>query len=410
MKLVGEQGPELWSPLGACCSCGGDGLDEVLDLGPMYLSDFVEPGEPRGVPWPLRLMLCPSCTLLQLAVHTPRPAVFHERYGYKSGINEAAVQDLADTAAYALDAIPSPRTWLDIGCNDGSLLAAVPKSVYRVGVDPLTQFADEALRHADRIVSDYFSPGLFDSGEFDVVTSAAMFYDLDDPSAFVHGVGQVLAPHGAWVIQQNYALDMLRNNVVDNICHEHVTYFSVRSLANLLGRNGLQINDVTYSCVKGGCIRTLVSRTGDRPVLNSVYDALRLEREAGLDDPWIWRKWGEDVRDELDKTRQLALDAEATCQRIYIYGASTRGGTFLQMIGASPDLFPFAVERNPDKVGKVMTSTGIPIISEDEMRADPPDYLLISPWFFRSTFVEREKAFLDSGRHMIFPLPKFEVV
>ena len=95
---------------------------------------------------------------------------------------------------------------------------------------------------------------------------------------------------------------------------------------------------------------------------------------------------------------------------MYVYGASTRGGTFLQMIGAGPDLFPYAVERYPPKFGKIMTSTGIPIISEEQMRADPPEYLLISPWPFRDVFIEREQAYLTAGGHMIFPLPRFEVV
>lgn len=392
-----------------CCSCGG-ALTQVLDLGPMYLSDFVDPGQPRGDAYPLRLMLCGDCTLLQLNEFAPRTAVFHERYGFKSGVNEAARDDLADTAAYALEHVPAPRRWLDTGSNDGSLLAAVPERVHRTGIDPLSQFAAEALTHADRIYPDYFDPAYFEPGEFDVVTSAAMFYDLEDPGAFVRGVREVLARDGAWVIQQNYALDMLRNNVVDNVCHEHVTYFSVRSLKALLEREGMEINDVTYSYVKGGCIRTLVSRQGARPVAGSVGKALDEERAAGLDDPAVWKAWGEGVQWELAKTRALADAVVARGERVYIYGASTRGGTFLQIIGADPALFPYAVERNPDKVGKVMTSTGVPIISEEEMRADPPEYLLISPWFFRELFVEREKDYLASGGRMVFPLPHFEVV
>ena len=393
-----------------CCSCGG-ALTEVLDLGLHYLADFIDPGQSRGEPQPLRLMLCGGCSLLQLGEFVPRDAVIHERYGFKSGVNEAQAQDLADTARYALQALPrTPATWLDTGCNDGTLLAAVPQKVRRTGIDPLGQFAAEAAQRCDRMIADCFDPAYFDPGEFGVITSAAMLYAVPDLNGFTDGIARVLARDGAWVIQVNYALDMIRNNVVDNIFHEHVTYFSVRSLKALLERHGLEISDVTYSPVKGGCIRVLASHRGARPVSPSVALALREEAIARLGQPATWRAWGDAVRAELGKTRAFAEKALADGRRTYVYGASTRGGTFLQIMGAGPGLFPFAVERYEPKVGKIMASTGIPIISEEAMRADPPDYLLISPWSFRDHFIAREAAYLAAGGRMVFPLPRFEVV
>ena len=143
---------------------------------------------------------------------------------------------------------------------------------------------------------------------------------------------------------------------------------------------------------------------------DTVAWALAREAAAGLGDPATWKQWGADVTAELAKTRALLDEAKAAGHRVLVYGASTRGGTILRMIDAGPDLLPAAVERNPVKVGKVMAATGIPIISEEEMRADPPEYLLISPWFFRSVFLEREAAYLAGGGAMVFPLPRFEVV
>jgi NDP-4-keto-2,6-dideoxyhexose 3-C-methyltransferase len=392
-----------------CRGCGQEtGL--VLDLGEHRLPDFTEPGTPPGERYPLRLMLCPACTLLQLDGTVSRDDLYHERYGFKSGVNEAIRADLASVVSYALEAVPRPRTWLDIACNDGTLLAAVPTDVRRTGIDPLEQFAHEAFAHASRVISDYFRPWYFVTGEFDVITSVSMFYDLDDPGEFAAGVAGVLATDGVWVIQQNYALDMLRLNAVDNICHEHVTYFSVASLLPLLAGTGLEINDVAYSTVNGGCFRVLASHRGARPVNDSVAWALAQEKAAGLGDRATWKQWGEDVTAELARTRALLEQAALAGKRVLVYGASTRGGTILQMIGAGPELLPAAVERNPAKVGKVMAATGIPIISEEEMRADPPEFLLVSPWFFREVFVEREAAFLAGGGTMLFPLPRFEVV
>lgn len=382
---------------------------EVLDLGSHRLPDFTDPGVPPPPAYPLRLMLCPSCGLLQLGETAPRAELYHDRYGFRSGVNEAIRDDLAGVVKYALGHVPHPARWLDIACNDGTLLAAVPAGITRTGIDPLAHLADEAIEHADRVVSDFFAPGYFFPGEFDVVTSVSMFYDLDDPGEFCAGVASVLGTHGAWVIQQNYALDMIRSGAVDNICHEHVTYFSVTSLLPLLARAGLEINDVGYSSVNGGCFRVLASHRGRRPVQPSVAEALRAEQAAGLGDPDTWTAWGMQVTAELARTREFLDDAAAAGRRVYLYGASTRGGTILQMIGAGPEVLPFAVERSPAKVGKVMAAAGIPIISEAQMRADPPDALLVSPWFFRDVFLERERPYLEAGGRMVFPLPRFEI-
>ena len=391
-----------------CRNCGTE-TSQVLDLGDHYLPDFTDPGTPPGPKYPLRLEFCPGCTLLQLDETTPRSALYHERYGFKSGVNEAIRADLADVVKYALAAKPGALSWLDIACNDGTLLSQVPEGIYRAGIDPLKQFAAEAAGHADRVVSDYFAPHHFDA-PFDVITSVSMFYDLDDPGAFAGDAASVLATHGVWVIQQNYALAMLERNAVDNICHEHVTYFSVTSLKPLLERQGLEICDVAYSDVNGGCFRTLAAHAGTRPVMPSVQKALDAEQAAGLGDAATYTRWADDVQAELARTRELLDQAKAGGKRVLVYGASTRGGTILQMIGAGPELLPAAVERNPAKVGKVMAATGIPVISEEEMRADPPEYLLVSPWFFRDVFTAREAAYLKAGGRMVFPLPRFEVV
>jgi hypothetical protein len=392
-----------------CRSCGTR-TETVLDLGDHYLPDFTDPGEPRGPKYPLRLEFCAGCTLLQLDETAPRDALYHERYGFKSGVNEAIRADLADVVRYALDAQPGARSWLDIACNDGTLLAEVRQDVYRAGIDPLRQFAEEAGLHADEIVSDFFRPEYF-GRPFDVITSVSMFYDLDDPIGFAKDVASVLADDGVWVIQQNYAAAMLSQNAVDNLCHEHVTYFSVTSLIPVLAAAGLEVSDVAYSDVNGGCFRTLVSREGGgRGISRSVRDALAAEKAMGLGEAATYVRWAEEVRAELAKTRELLERAKAAGERVLVYGASTRGGTILQMIGAGPELLPAAVERNPAKVGKVMAATGIPIISEEEMRADPPEYLFISPWFFSGVFVEREAAYLKQGGRMIFPLPRFRIV
>ena len=397
----------------SCLACCGP-ITEVADFGKLYLPDWVTPGDSLGTPYPLRLALCRDCTLLQLSDIVPRAAVLHERYGFASGLNEANVADLRSVAEYALSHVPRPAAWLDIGCNDGTLLSAVPQYIQRWGCDPLLRydnFAEAAIangvQHSD---SSYFNPLNYRHGQFDVITSTAMFYALPDPGAFTEGVREVLATRGAWIIQQNYALDMLRNNVIDNVIHEHVAYYTVRSLQHLLRCYGLEVTDVMYSGpgIKGGCVRTLVSHRGARPVSDSVSKALAVESAAGAAHPETWQYWVTAVCSELARTRTFLEEQVAAGRTVYCYGAGNRGGTLVQLIG--PGTMQCAVERSSAKVGKIWTSADLLVISEEQMRSERPDYLLVSPWFFRDGFIRREMAYLEAGGKMVFPLPQFEVV
>ncbi|MFI0795784.1 class I SAM-dependent methyltransferase [Micromonospora rubida] len=399
-----------------CRSCHAAGLTEVLDLGDQYLSDFRD-DDLRPPRWPLVLVLCEQCGLAQLRDTTPRELMYHDRYGFRSGTNEAIREDLRTVVDHALDSRPDARRWLDIACNDGTLLSFVPERVHRVGVDPVRAFARESGRHADRVVTDFFDSQHFrtahPAGEyerFDVVTSVSMFYDLDDPNHFVADVARVLADDGVWLIQQNYALTMVTLGAVDNVCHEHLTYWSLTALESLLHRHGLEVNDVRLSTVNGGSFRTLVSRRGSRPVEDSVARQRRREEEAALHRPEVWLGFAARARKAFEDLRRLVDDINAAGQRCYIYGASTRGGTIWQAADLDVTDLPFAVERQAAKIGRRIASIGVPIISEEQARSDHPEYMLVAPWFFREVFVERERAYLEKGGKLIFPLPDLEIV
>jgi len=399
-----------------CRSCQTTGLTEVLDLGNQYLSDFRD-DDRRPPQWPLVLMLCQQCGLVQLRDTTPRALMYHDRYGFRSGINEAIRNDLRTVVDDAMRRQPSAERWLDIACNDGTLLSFVPQRIHRVGVDPVATFEPESRQHADRVVVDFFDPRRFVSGspdkpyeEFDIITSISMFYDLDEPNEFVADVAKVLAPDGIWVIQQNYALTMFELGAVDNVCHEHITYWTLAALEQLLHRHDLEVNDVLLSDVNGGSFRTVVSRRGSRPVGSTVATHRQYETQFHLDRPEAWAKFAVRVRTAFDDLRRLINEINAAGQRCYIYGASTRGGTIWQAAGLTVKDLPFAVERQAAKVGRKIASIGVPIISEEQARADHPEYMLVAPWFFRDVFIDRERDYLKAGGRLIFPLPDLEIV
>lgn len=393
-----------------CRGCDGGHLHVALDLGEQHLSDF-RVDDTRPPRRPLVVVMCGDCGLVQLQHTAPLAELYHDRYSYRSGASDGVRRDLADVVAYTLARHPgSPRSWLDIASNDGTLLSHVPAHVRRVGIDPLGHLADEARRHASDVIVGFFSPDHFRPGEFDVVTSVSVFYDLDDIDAFVGGVARVLARGGIWVVQQNYLLRMLENNSVDNVSHEHLTYHTLRTMSYIVGRHGLEVVDVAESPVNGGCIRTVIAHRGRHTVRRRVGCQLDMERAYRLDDIGMLRLFARRVTLQLQRLRELVCGAVERGGAVYGYGASTRGGTLWQAAGLDVRQLSKVVERSPAKIGRYMSAIGAPIISEEQARAEHPELVVVGPWWFRDDFVVRERDYLAAGGKMVFPLPELEVV
>jgi NDP-4-keto-2,6-dideoxyhexose 3-C-methyltransferase len=393
-----------------CRSCNSPNLIPVVDLGEQFLSDFRSDFS-KPPKFPLRLLLCSICNLAQLDTTVDRDSMYHDGYGYRSGVNEIIVKNLKMLVDYAYSFIPTPKRWLDIACNDGTLLSLVSSPTFKVGVDPVAKFKVESSPHANEIISDYFpSESTKSIGEFDVITSISMFYDLDDPNAFVAQIKKQLAKNGIWVVQQNYLLSMLQNNSFDNICHEHIEYYSLRAMKYLIEQNGLEIVDVFLDDINGGSLITSIAHTGAFEVSSKVKEQLKIEKDFGLMELSPYKNFEQGILVIRDELISILMTAKNQNKRVQIYGASTRGATIWQYLGLGPDLIESAVERQPEKIGKVFSAIAVPIISEEEMRLDPPDYLLVGPWFLRESFVQREKDYLSSGGTFIFPLPKVELI
>lgn len=393
-----------------CRACGSKDLTDFLDLGKQYLSDF-RGDDSRPSKYPLVATLCDSCKLVQLRHTTPPQEMYHENYGFKSGINEVIRADLDDNVIHAFQYVNDPIHWVDIASNDGYLLSCVPTDIYRVGVDPVKFLCKEAEQHADWIINGYFSDSIW--GElkpsFDVVTSISCFYDMPDPSQFVKDVKAVLAPKGVWVIQQNYLLTTMQLSAVDNFCHEHLEYYTLLSMENLLNRFGLEVNEVKLSTVNGGSIRTIVSHKGTFDIDESVYRQRQIEETYGLGSIDAYKRFADSIGENLDQLHRLVKDLHDGGKSIAILAASTRGSTIWQSAEIQ-DLVECAIERNPAKVGKMFSSINIPIISEEDAEKIHYDYKIIGPWFFANQIIDREKKYLKSGGKLITPLPEVAII
>jgi SAM-dependent methyltransferase len=308
-------------------------------------------------------------------------------------------------------------TVLDIGCNDGTLLAFYPPGAVKFGIDP----SDIAIeRSGDAIiVQDIFpSEQLIEKlagRECDIVTSIAMFYDLEDPIAFSRGVKRIMGPDGIWVFEMSYMPTMLRMNSYDTICHEHLEYYSLAVIEYILRQAGLKIINVSLNTINGGSIRCIAAHAlsyhYQRDEFAQNIKGLRQEEfDLALDTDAPYRHFQDRINVHREELNTLLKKLRREGKRIHLYGASTKGNTILQWCGIDNRIVEAAAERNPDKFGAHTLGTDIPIISEQESRAMNPDYYLVLPWHFKEEFVDREKEMLARGTGLIFPLPTIEII
>jgi hypothetical protein len=407
---------------------GGAGI-ELLSLGKLYVSDFLADGEqPRAEPVELKLVFDNASRRVRLA-ESADPDLMWGRYWYRSGTNAtmtAELHGIVDSITAAIN-IERGDLWVDIACNDGTLLAHVPPAMVRAGVDPADDtFADESRRHADLILQESFTYAGWKNSELGnlrakVITCIAMFYDLAEPMPFLHDVVDLLTEDGVFVVQMSYTPLMLEQVAFDNICHEHVHYYTLKTLADLFRSAGLRIVDVQLNDVNGGSFRVYATKIGADPTMFATQpyrDVCRMRIVAleamefvrDLNSPAVWYEF----RDKVEQLRRQVVDFIREARRhgksVWAYGASTKGNTLLQYFGLDRTMIDGIAERSPYKFGLRTVGTDIPIVSEDEMRAANPDYLLMLPWHFVNEFVRRERAYLEGGGQFIVPCPEFRVI
>lgn len=409
------------------CRISGEKLIPLFSLGTLYLSDFIEQREtPKYEPVELSLSLAPTSGLVQLQ-HTVPSDILYRKYWYKSGTNTTMTHELMGIAKKAQEMmhLKEGDVFLDIGCNDGTLFRFVDKNIIRIGFDP-NDFKSESIKHANLIINNYFNFKEYQKTRHGhkkakVITSIAMFYDLDDPSSFVHDVRKTLDRDGLWIIQMSYLPLMLKQLAFDNICHEHLGYYSLGSLQHLLNKHSLDIVDCELNDINGGSFRIYIRHKNPNPATFAtapyrdvararVHSILAYEKSLNLQKKKIYMDFWKEINLLKTQTVDFIKKEKRKGKTIWGYGASTKGNTLLQWYGLDHTCIDGIAERSEAKFGLKTAGTNIPIYSEEEMRKAKPDYLLVLPWHFINEFISREKEFLDGGGKFIVPCPKFEVI
>ena len=402
------------------CRVGGSSnLISILDLGEQALTGvFPNHRDACITKGPLRLVWCPESGLVQLAHSYDLGEMYGDNYGYRSSLNQSMVNHLKNKISQLerFAQLKPGDAVLDIGSNDAtSLKAYKTSSLVRTGIDPTGEKFRAYYSDDIKLIPDFFSAETYLSGggkPAKIVSSIAMFYDLEDPIAFAQQIEMVLAPGGVWHFEQSYMPSMLRTSSYDTVCHEHLEYYSLGVVQNILEKAGLVAIDVKMNSINGGSFAITAARASDnRRRADAVIQwLLQQEHEMGLNTPRPYRDFEERVFRHRQDLRNLIKMLNAEGKKVLGYGASTKGNVLLQFCKFTASDLPAIADVNPDKFDCFTPGTEIPIISEGEAKAMQPDYYLVLPWHFKEGILSREQEYLSNGGRMIFPFPEIEIV
>jgi len=400
-------------------------LKPIIDLGDQPLSGvFPRPESPDPSVSPLKLVRCDaeakpgSCGLVQLLHTAELSEMYGTTYGYYSSISPTMVSHLeAKVHALAKFAKPQPSdVVLDIGCNDGTLLNTygTKAGLTRIGMDPSAKKFAHNYQPDIRVVYDFFNEKgartLIGDKSCKIITSIAMFYDLDDPMKFMRDIRALLSKDGVWAVELSYLPLLLKQLTYDQICHEHVTYLGLRHMDWMMKKTGLKILDVTFNDMNGGSFYIIAGRDDGPHQPQTEKIQKLLDDEAVLDTDEPFSRMRNRILNQRDDVRAFFATMKAAGKKVYGYGASTKGNIVLNYcdVGAG-DLVAIG-DRNPEKDGLVTPGTRIPIISHQKLRDLNPEYLFVLIWHFRKEVIKDEIALIKQGCKFVFDLPRLHVV
>lgn len=414
-----------------CKVCGSQDLTDVIHIAPQFLSptftrDNKAEGDLATIQVPFTMTLCDrsrnaaGCGLLQLREEVEADLLYH-RYFYRSATSDMMRNDLKDVIrdiSSRVELKPNDLV-VDIGANDCTTLGFYPSNLRRVGYEPARNIDWSNVDPGITIINDYFGAGPFQErfkGEkAKAVGCNAMFYDLSDPNRFTADVKSILAPDGVWCIQLSYLPLMLTNVNFYDICHEHLSYYSLDALQTLMQRNGLVVFDASTNEVNGGSLRAFVTHVDNTKAFTAdgkrrLDVLLQHEAELRVTDPQTYRDYFDQIQDLAKRVNKVIDDDIKMGGRVFGLGASTKGNVLLQFFGITKEKMPYISERNPDKVGLRTLGTDFELISEEQARELAPSSMLVLPWYFKKEIVAREKAYLDKGGKLLFPMPYAHIV
>ncbi len=392
-----------------CLLCKNKKIKKVFSLGNLFVSNFVNKNQiNKGIKSPLTLMYCSNCTLLQLSHIAPQEIMYKRFYWYRSGVTKIMRRALKDIYYSSLKYIKLKKNdvVLDIGANDGTLLKYFGKNIKTIGCEPANNLIGKLKKNCDFVLNDFWSykklNNLVNKNKLNkpkIITAIGMFYDLEDPNKFIRDSVLALDDKGIFIAQLMCLKSMIEKNDIGNICHEHIEFYTLKSLKYLFENNGLEIFKIEENDINGGSYRIFCRKFNK--------GSIPLPKENVLTSV---KKFVKRANRNKQVTMNFIKKQIKKEKKIFLYGASTKGNTILQYYKLNNKIIPFAAERSPEKWKKYTVGTGIKIISEKEARKLKPDYFFVTPWGFIKEFIKREHSWLKKGGKFIVPFPKFKLI
>lgn len=401
-----------------CRICGSSDLVEIIDLGIQPLSG-VFPGhlDPPSTAGPLRLLRCDDCHLLQLGDSYSSDEMYGETYGYRSGLNNSMISHLerVSKGLIRLLNLGSSDIVVDIGANDGTFVNFFSnRKIQAVGIDPTSAKYREFFHEEVFVVESFFNVAAYENTKLKkakLVTSIAMFYDLEKPIEFAKDVHSILTNDGYWYLEQSYAPWMRQSGAYDTICHEHLEYYSLSNIRDILNESGFTIVKVTTNNINGGSFGVLAQKTSALEKLDKdPYVNWLFQEETKNNNLEDWRNFAELVLHRRDSLKELIDTISQKGGRIAALGASTKGNVLLNFTGLDSNVIESIGEVNPYKFGRYTPGSNIPILPEKQVINSNPDYLIFLPWHFKESALIRYEEYLINGGKLLFPLPDIEIL
>ena len=392
-----------------CRLCSHNKLTKVYNFGNHYVSNFVSKNNiKKGIKAPLNLVYCKNCKLLQLEHSAPQEIMYKKFYWYRSGVTKTMQDGLKDIYSSSLKFVNLKKNdvVLDIGANDGTLLKYYKKNLITIGCEPAKNLTQNLKKNCDFILNDFWSykklKNILSAKKLKkpkIITAIGMFYDLEDPNKFIKDAALSLDDEGVFIAQLMCLKSMIQKNDLGNICHEHIEFYSLKSLKYLFENNGLEIFKIELNNINGGSYRIFCRKFKN--------GSIKLEKENVLASV---SKFVKRLKENKRVTMNFIKKEVKKNKKIFLYGASTKGNTLLQYYKLNNKIIPFAAEKSPEKWNKYTVGTGIKIISEKKARKLNPDYFLVTPWGFIKEFIKRESSWIKKGGKFILPFPKFKLI